>query len=395
LGKLGIQFSYDAFHDKMLVQGSAADIEVGESIDDTCLKVRAAAIATQQFDPGNDNTLHAVRFLCLANRFDPVCDYLEGLQHDGKSRLDTWLTTYLGAEDNALNRAIGRKTLVAAVRRARQPGCKFDTIMVLEGNQGSGKSSALKILAGNANFSDAEILSAKQQQQQELICGVWIYELSELAGLQKAAVEGIKLFASKTHDCARKSYGRARVDQPRRCILVGTTNDREYLQDPTGNRRFWPVATGKIDLDALERDRDQLWAEAAVAEAQGEPLTIDQSLWGVAAARQASRLVSHPWEDRLEGLERLAPQSSGSIMVVPGAPGEPDEIRVSSDYVLHNILSLQPGLTRTSHSRQLAAVLRRLGWTGPKKMRFGERSINGYSKPIFSAVPNGAKDVLD
>ena len=114
-------------------------------------------------------------------------DYLDALKHDGKPRIDTWLTVYLGAKDNPLNRAIGRKMPIGAVRRAREPGCKFDYVVVLEGAQGSGKSTALRILPRYAGFSDVEILSADQGKQQELIVGVWICELSELAGLQPKA----------------------------------------------------------------------------------------------------------------------------------------------------------------------------------------------------------------
>src|SRR6516225_2574115 len=312
IGKLGIQCRYDVFHDKLMVEGLELKINVGESIDDICLRIRTAIIHREQFDPGNQNTYDAVRLACLSNQFDPVVDYLDGLKHDGEPRIDTWLTVYLGAEDNTLNRAIGRKMLIGAVRRAHEPGCKFDYVVVLEGAQGSGKSTALRILAGDANFSDAEILSADSRGQQELIVGVWIFELSELAGLRKTDVEKVKMFASKTCDSARPAYGRSRVDRPRRCIFVGTTNDAEYLQDATGNRRFWPVLTGTIDLAALRRDRDQLWAEAATA---NEEPTIPQELWGAAAERQNSRLIADPWDDRLEGLERLAPSGDSIVKI--------------------------------------------------------------------------------
>jgi predicted P-loop ATPase len=391
--RLPVTFRHDVFHDKMLIEGRAIGINHGDSIDDVCLKVRTAIIGNQNgFDPGTPNIHDAVRIICLANEFDPILDYLNSLKHDGTSRIDTWLTTYLGAEDNELNRAVGRKVLIAAVRRARSPGCKFDTILVLEGEvQGRGKSTALRDLAGDENFSDAEILSADQRTQQEQVRGVWIYELAELAGLRKADVERVKQFASKTCDSARPAYGRSRVDQPRRCIFIGTTNDSKYLQDATGNRRFWPVTTDKIDLDALRRDRDQLWAEAAACEAQGEPLTLDPSLWAAAGERQASRLISDPWEDILSGLESFAPMSAGSIVLWQGAPGEPSEWRVSSDYVCKTFLRLDPDRVNSSTSRRLGAVMRRLGWTGPKPIRF-QKVVQGYTKPATDAADTKPAD---
>jgi hypothetical protein len=373
IDKLGIQCRYDIFHDKLTVEGLELQINVGESIDDICLRIRTAILNREQFDPGNQNTYDAVRRTCLANQFDPVVDYLDGLEHDGKPRIDTWLTVYLGAEDNPLNRAIGRKMLIGAVRRAREPGCKFDYVVVLEGAQGSGKSTALRVLAGDANFSDAEILSADPREQQELIVGVWIFELSELAGLRKTEVEKVKMFASKTCDSARPAYGRSRVDRPRRCIFVGTTNDAEYLQDATGNRRFWPVPTGAIDLDALRRDRDQLWAEAATA---NEELTIPRELWRAAAERQNSRLIADPWDDRLEGLERLAPHSGGSIVKIGG------EWRVSRDYLLTSILNFDPKSIRSSDARRLAACMHRLGWRGPTRLTDNGTRAHFYFKPV-------------
>jgi hypothetical protein len=373
IDKLGIECRYDIFHDKLTVQGHELKINVGESIDDICLRIRTAISNHEQFDPGNQNTYDAVRRICLANQFDPVLEYLNGLKHDRKPRIDSWLSVYLGAEDNPLNRAIGRAVLIGAVRRAREPGYKFDFVMVLEGEQGSGKSSALRTLAGDANFSDAEILSADPREQQELIVGVWIFELSELAGLRKTEVEKVKMFASKTCDSARPAYGRSRVDRPRRCIFVGTTNDAEYLQDATGNRRFWPVLTGTIDLDALRRDRDQLWAEAATT---NEEPNIPRELWGVAAERQNSRLIGDPWEDRLEGLERLAPQSAGSIVKIGG------EWRVSRNYILTSILNFDDKSIRSSDARRLAACMHRLGWRGPARLTDHGARAQFYFKPV-------------
>ena len=246
---------------------------------------------------------------CRAGQFptadDTVRDYLDELQWDGVPRIDRWLIDYCRAADTPLVRAFARKVLIAAVRRVREPGCKFDFILILEGKQGVGKSSLLRILAGDENFSDNEILGYQKREQQEAVQGIWIYELCELDGLTKAEISSVKLFASKQCDMARAAYDRSRSDRKRRCIFVATTNEDTYLRDATGNRRFWPVKVGKIDLASVERDRDQLWAEAAVAEAEGEALTIPEALWSQAAIEQKARGEPDAWEDAITG--HLAP----------------------------------------------------------------------------------------
>jgi predicted P-loop ATPase len=209
--------------------------------------LRTMIVLRFKFDPGPEKIKAAVYRLCLGHAFNPVCDYLDRLEWDLKPRLDTWLSTYLGAADGPLNRAIGRKVLIAAVRRARVPGTKFDQIMVWEGPQGSGKSSAIKILAGDF-FSDAEIIGQSGREVMELCSGVWLYEISELEGLGKRDVSHVKAFVSRTHDKARPAYGYATVEQGRTCVFIGSTNGTDYLADETGNRRFWPVSTGKLRI---------------------------------------------------------------------------------------------------------------------------------------------------
>src|SRR5262249_53696778 len=291
---MGIHFSYDLFRRRYRVGDYALKEEFGESIDNAILVLRTHITEKLGFDP-RSYIEPAVFRLCLENAFNPVLDYLDGLKWDRKPRLDTWLRTYLGATEGPLNRVFGRKVLIAAVRRARKPGTKFDPMLVLEGEQDTGKSSAVKILAGEF-FRDEEIISKSNKEAQELTCGVWLYEMSELVGLSKRDVEHVKNFLSRTHDSARGVWGRKLEDQPRTCVFIGTCNRSDYLSDDTGNRRFWPVPTAKIDLDALARDRDQLWAEATVAEAAGEELIIDQELRSEAAILANSRLADDPWD---------------------------------------------------------------------------------------------------
>ena len=359
---LGIEARHDIFHDCKIVFGDLVENFGPELSDPIARAVRDATIAKFAFDPGKDNVQEALERRCESNRFDPVADYFDSLQWDRKPRIDRWLIDLLGAEDTPLNRAFGRKVLIAAVRRVRQPGCKFDFMLVLEGPQGAGKSLALKILAGSDdNFSDAPLKWDDPQAQQEAVNGVLIYEVAELTGLRKADVEHVKNFLSRTTDKVRPAYGRYRVDRPRRCIFIGTTNggaSAGYLSDPTGARRFWPVAVGRIDLETLRRDRDQLWAEAAAHEAKGEALPIDKSLYEAAAIEQERRRAPDPWTDVLAGVK-------GTRFEAPDGAVE----RISTSELLTRCLQLQPAQMGHGTSQRLGTAMRRLGWDGPKPIR--------------------------
>jgi putative DNA primase/helicase len=371
------------FHDRILVSGHP-DIGTAENLDHVALAVRRLIVDTYGFDPGGENTFNAIMSRAHDNTFDPVADYLDGLQWDGVARIDKWLHTHLGAEDDKLNQAIGRKMLVAAVRRVRQPGCKFDYIPIMDNSkQGKGKSTVIQILAGPENFSDQEIIGLREREQQEQIQGVWLYELSELSGLQKTDINKVKSFASRQEDRARPAYGRALVARKRRGILAGTTNDPQYLQDPTGNRRFWPFTPGDIDVQAVRRDRDQLWAEAAAAEAAAETLIIPEELWAAIEERQNSRRIADPWEDLLGDKEVLGwRMKNGEDYVKAADENGKLQWRVRSAAVLENILGFTPDRINNSHSKRLGAVMRSLGWTGPIPIRFGTEVSKGYWKPV-------------
>ena len=295
VAELGIKSRYDVFHNKILFEGHPS---LDGDFENACLIVRQLIAQQKEFEPSKDTMHDAVTRIALEYQFNPILDYLDGLKWDGQKRIDTWLTVYLGAEDTPLHRAMGRKWLLAAVRRVRQPGCKFDNIPTLEGPQGSLKSTLVREMAGGReNFSDADILQSDKREQQELCEGVWFYEIAELSGLHKGEVEKVKAFASRQEDKARPAYARRVSVRPRTCVFVGTTNDDEYLQDQTGNRRFWPIRIGRIDIEAFRRDRDQLFAEAVVGEATGESLVLPEELWPDAAALQDSRVVSDPWAE--------------------------------------------------------------------------------------------------
>lgn len=206
-----------------------------------------------------------VEIAAQARPFHPVKIAVEATKWDGVPRLRSYLTTFLGAEDSEYTQAVGSIWLTAAIARVYEPGHKFDFVMILEGAQGKGKSTFFSVLAGDwfselkSRFDDpAKIIEALQ--------GSWIVELPELSQFKRSTLEEIKAFASSSHDKARLAFARRVVVAPRQCVMGGTTNKNVYLQDPTGGRRWWPIACNvdRIDLAELRRAVPQLWAEALV-----------------------------------------------------------------------------------------------------------------------------------
>ncbi|MEF2549411.1 virulence-associated E family protein [Aurantimonas sp. E1-2-R+4] len=364
LRRLELQFGQNLFTHRKTVNGKILDGREGEVSDDVCAMLRGFIIDEFHFDPRADNVRDAVTQLCLEHAFHPIREMLETLRWDGVPRVDRWLTSYLGADDTRLNAVIGRIMLIAAVRRVREPGVKFDTIVVLEGKQGSGKSTALQILAGEGNHSDNEILTLDTKSQMEAMEGVWIYEIGEISGLRKAEVERVKAFASRQIDRARMAYGRFSESRARQVIFVGTTNEDKYLRDATGNRRFLPVKTETIDLNALRRDRDQLIAEAAYRETQGESITLPEELWAEAAAEQDERLEEDPWQERLAHVRGKA---SG------------DEVRAFTNELLSETLGISLNHQHTGNSKRLKAVMLALGWEAAK-FKVAGRTLRGFRR---------------
>lgn len=238
--------------------------------------------------------------------YHPVKEYLDQLPiWDGMKRVDMLLTDYLGAEDSEYTRAAIRKTLVAAVARIYQPGTKFDSVLILNGPQGIGKSTLFAKLAG-AWFSDSLTLTdMRDKSGPEKLQGYWILELGELAGMKKTDVETVKSFLSRVDDKYRASYGMNVESHPRQCVIVGSTNTESgFLRDITGNRRFWPVRVNgqsvKKPWQITEDEVAQIWAEAAAAYKAGETLFLEGSAAAIAAAEQMEAMET---DDR-EGLVR-------------------------------------------------------------------------------------------
>lgn len=235
--------------------------------------------------------------------YNPVQDYLAGLQWDGVPRLDTIYVDYLGAEDTPYTRAVARKGWAAAVARAMQPGIKYDTMTVLTGPQGIGKSTLLAKMGG-AWFTDA-IKTFEGKEASELVQGKWIIEIGELEALNKSEDSRCKQFISLLVDYYRAAYGRLPESHPRRCVFFGTTNNAEYLRDRTGNRRYWPVDVGvcghkKDVFRDLDGERDQIWAEAYIAWQLGESLYMSGDLGALALDAQEIHRERSPREGLIQ-----------------------------------------------------------------------------------------------
>lgn len=229
------------------------------------------------------------------NGFHPVRDYLTGLRWDGQPRLDLWVPAILGAEDTPYHRAIGARWMISAVARIMEAGCKADCAIILEGEQGILKSTALGVLGG-AWFTD-EIAEFGNKDASMQVSGAWIIEIAELDAMSKAEVHKVKAFMSRRIDRFRMPYA-ARVDEfPRQCVFAGTVNMNDYLRDETGGRRFWPIACGEIDIEQLREMRDQLWAEAAHRFNDGENWWIDTpELLAASKEEQAGRYSADAWQ---------------------------------------------------------------------------------------------------
>lgn len=245
----------------------------------------------------NDNTINqALLDVADVNRFHPVREYLKGLEWDGVTRCETWLKDYANAVGpERYLRAVSRKVLVAMVKRVFEPGCQFDQVLILEGNQGAGKSSLLAKLAGKWFTDQALVIGDKDAVL--TIQSKWLIELGELASLNRSEIEAMKAFLSQRTDRIRAPYGKRTEEYPRQSIFVGSTNLDEYLKDETGNRRFWPVrCEGKLRHNELAVVRDQLFAEAYALYRFGEPIYLEREEEdALAIVEQAKRGEVDEW----------------------------------------------------------------------------------------------------
>jgi predicted P-loop ATPase len=296
----------------------------------------------------------AVDMRAHERRYHPVRNYLNSLSWDGTSRICNLFPVYFGSENTDYARVIGTMFLISMVARILNFGCKADHMVVLEGPQGILKSTACSILGGE-HFSDnlPDITFGKDASQH--LRGKWLIEVSEMHAMDRAETAKLKAFVSRQTERYRPSYGRKEVIEPRQCIFIGTTNKDTYLRDETGGRRYWPIKAGTIDLEALTRDRDQIFAEAVHLYRDGAKWWPEKNFEEkYMQPEQDARYEPDAWEENIQGYLDINP-------------------RVTVSQVAKQALGIDTPKLGTTEQRRISAALTKLGWVREPKDWKGTR----------------------
>lgn len=345
---------------------------------------------------------NALLTITAERSFHPIKEYLEGLpEWDRKKRLETLLIDYLGAEGSSYVRAVTRKTLVAAVARVYEPGIKFDTVLVLSGPQGIGKSMFFAKLGG-VWFSDSLTISdMRDKTGAEKLQGFWIMEIGEMNGIKKVEVETVKSFASRQDDKFRVAYGTVVESHPRQCVICGTSNSQHFLRDVTGNRRFWPVqVTGECEKHPWNMDKallEQIWAEALTLYNAGEELILKGTDAEMAAEKQQEALENDDREGLVrEYLDKLLPADwaklslsekrmylAGDEFTTQNRAGVAPRDKVCNLEIWAECFGREPANIRKQDSYELNAIMAKLdGWKRYDGNKSGKLSFKDYGSQI-------------
>ena len=355
------RLSYCTFSDVLLVDGERMERQdIGEI---------AVSLDRYAIYPSETLLEWAVSTAARKNPQDPLADYVAQLEWDGVPRVDTWLRDYLGAKDEPLLRVIGRKWLISAMARATRPGCQVDTVLVMHGPQGNGKSSAIRALGDPWYMSSS--IDVRSKDARVAIQGKWLIEWAELDALKRADANAAKAFITEREDDYRPPYGRSNVQRKRRCVFIGTTNDPTFLADSTGDRRFWVVSCGAIDLEGIEGVRHQLWAEALHLLEQGETWWLTQE-----EERGREELVEEfqmadPWEDVADRWIRAKYPNGGfageDLLTDQG------ELDRNGSWASIPGIALPTGQANPSNLGRLAKVLVKLGFVKKRVTQKGRK----------------------
>jgi predicted P-loop ATPase len=276
---------------------------------------------------------------------NPLQDWLRGIRWDGKKRIDNFLTQALGVEDGVLNRKLSRCFFIQLVARALEPGCKADTVLVLVGQkQGTKKSTALETIAGKEYFSDSPLEIGNRRafvQMQK----VWLYEFAEFDSVARSETSSVKAFLTSKTDDYVPPYGRFSMSVPRHTLFCGTVNHVEFLKDSTGNRRFWPVTIGAIDIPFIAENRSQLLGEAVAAFMSGEQWWLPEGAEDAMQERTSEHLHQDPWTPQVLSWVKV---SGGKSFSIP--------------QVMRECLKIDAGFMTRASEMRIAELLRANGF---------------------------------
>jgi predicted P-loop ATPase len=293
-------------------------------------------------------------------KYHPVREYLFAHEWDGVPRLRHWLNECLGAEDSTYHELVGTWFIMGMVNRVLKPGCQMDNMICLEGKQGEGKSSTLRVLGGKW-FADTAVKIGDKDAMLAL-AGIWLYEIAEMDSFNRAEVTAVKQYVTSREDRVREPYTRRHVTRPRSCVLGGSTNQDQYLKDSTGARRFWPVACGDLDLEKLAAWRDQMFAEARYLLAQP-----GARYW---PTREESRLYIEP----VQGEREIQDPWLEIVAIWVDGPEQCDSKSFTSSELLMKACSVHPDKIDGARSMatRIGIVMHKLGWArrrDPKGLR--------------------------
>ncbi|WP_197421645.1 virulence-associated E family protein [Sphingobium sp. CCH11-B1] len=297
----------------------------GKPIEDPDVVDIRLIIERNNYQPQDRDIRPAIDRVCRENRYNPVTDYLNSLKWDGTPRLERWMPHLLGAPASDFVKLVGPKVLISAVARAYEPGCKVDTIMVLEGEQGLKKSSAIAALFGEEYTAESVSLFDQHNKMVMQMMGAWCVELAEFVAVVRKEQGAVKGLISMRSDRVVLPYAKMASTHPRRCIFFGTINPDSmgYLTDSTGNRRYWPVTVTRIDIEGILKSRDQLWAEAVHRFRQGERWWLEDDENKVATVEQVEREEEDAWTPILkEKLVGKAVITTNDALTELGIPHE-------------------------------------------------------------------------
>lgn len=337
--------------------------EGGEWTDADTERLRIYLALHYEFTPKASDVLGAVLVHAEEHAFHPVRDYLNSLQWDGEKRLPIWLHHYLGVEHSDYCSLVGMYFMISAVARVMQPPVKVDSVLILEGLQGLGKSTILQNLFGEW-FTDTPMALGDKDSFQQMQ-GMWCIELAELDSFNKAENTRAKQFFGSRTDRFRPSYGRMVQTFPRQCVFVGTTNQDSYLKDSTGNRRYWPVLCTNINQQALLRDRDQLWAEALHMYQKKMSWWPADKYKYLFEGEQEGRFESDVWESLI--LKWLKANRRTDY---------------SCAEIMEEALKMDPHAMRPPEQKRVGQIMHRFGFSKKKRMVKGKR-------PAFYFPPEG------